>query len=305
MRFEDVRNRRVPPESMPQASLLPERRRHRTASGGSPSSLVLDLIVFGLVATATISAFYGIGLWLLADQKEKTATLDYDVHKNAKPQHLEILPRLYGGTSPADRAAPPAKGTTEISRAAPRITDGDQSVSTTQLRIPRVTKEVQEDTASISRGAVQTQIPVPGTGIALSRWGVGYSLEEAQEQALKANVVHGRPLYLWMTLHGTQAAVDRMRADHRLVIEIHWTRKSGSGPSGNTERTKELTIGSSGLASTFEEQIRRRGYFERHIWQRRDALGPGMWTVSLTSSNGQVLLCGEDHRPCDITINVE
>jgi hypothetical protein len=108
-----------------------------------------------------------------------------------------------------------------------------------------------------------------------------------------------------MTLHGTQAAVDRMRADHRLAMEIHWVRKSGSGSVGVADRVMELTIGRPGFADGFEEQVGRRGFFEWHSWARRDALGAGMWTVSLTSSDGQLLLCDQDKQFCQFAINVE
>jgi hypothetical protein len=81
-------------------------------------------------------------------------------------------------------------------------------------------------------------------------------------------------------------------------------RESVSGPAGVANLVTDLTIGRPGFADAFEEQVRRRGFFEWHGWARKDALSPGMWTVSLTSSDGQLLLCGQDAQPCRFTINV-
>lgn len=111
----------------------------------------------------------------------------------------------------------------------------------------------------------------------------------------------GRPVYLSMTLDGTQVAVDRMRADRPLSIQVHWVRESGSGAPN---LVTDLTVGQPDLAAALAGEVRRKGYFEWHSWTRKDTLSPGTWTVSLTYPDGTPLLCGQDAQPCRFTINI-
>lgn len=128
------------------------------------------------------------------------------------------------------------------------------------------------------------------SGITVARWEFGPAIP-------------GRPLYLRMTLDGTQAAIDRMHTGP-LMIQVHWMREGAGATPGAPNLVTDLTIGRAGLAGTFEEQVRRKGFFEWHSWARKDALGPGTWTVSLTYPDGQPLLCGQDAQPCRFRINV-
>lgn len=128
----------------------------------------------------------------------------------------------------------------------------------------------------------------PNSGITVTQWGF-------------SPTVPGRPVYLSMTLDGTQAAIDRIRADRPLTIEVHWTRES---PSGAPNLTTDLTIGQPGLASALAGEVRRQGYFQWHSWARKDTLSAGTWTVSLTYPDGTPLTCGPDRQPCRFTLNV-
>ena len=67
----------------------------------------------------------------------------------------------------------------------------------------------------------------------------------------------------------------------------------------------DLTIDRPGLAATLEGAVLRSGYFEWHSWARKDALSLGIWTVMLTSSDGQLLICGKEMQPCRFSISVE
>ena len=111
----------------------------------------------------------------------------------------------------------------------------------------------------------------------------------------------GRPVYLSMTLDGTQAAVERMRADRPLSIQVHWVRESGNGAPN---LVTDLTVGQPGLAAALAGEVRRKGYFEWHSWARKDTLSPGTWTVSLTYPDGTPVLCGQDAQHCRFTINI-
>jgi hypothetical protein len=114
----------------------------------------------------------------------------------------------------------------------------------------------------------------------------------------------GRPVYLSMTLDGTQAAIDRMQAGAPLAIQVHWTRDNAGTAPGAPDLVTDLTIGRPGLASALDGEVHRSGYFEWHTWARKDNLSPGPWTVSVTYPDGQPLTCGQEAQPCRFTINV-
>jgi hypothetical protein len=148
--------------------------------------------------------------------------------------------------------------------------------------------------------APQSENPITEAELVVAQWGFGHSLETARRQPLQGNGVRGRPIYLWMTLNGTQAAVDRMRLGSRLAIEVRWTPEDDNARAS----VAELTIGGPGVADALEQRVRGRGFFEWHSWTWRSALGAGTWTVSLNYPNGQPLLCGQHLQPCRFTINV-
>jgi hypothetical protein len=131
----------------------------------------------------------------------------------------------------------------------------------------------------------------PESGITVARWEFSPTMP-------------GRPVYLSMTLDGTQAAIDRMQTGPPLMIQVHWTRDNAGTAPGAPDLVTDLTIGRPGLASTFDGDVRRKGYFEWHTWARKDNLSPGPWTVSVTYPDGQPLECGSDAQPCRFTINI-
>ena len=116
--------------------------------------------------------------------------------------------------------------------------------------------------------------------------------------------IPGRPVYLSMTLDGTQAAIDRMQSAAPLAIQVHWTRDNAGTAPGAPDLVTDLTIGQPGLASALDGDVRRKGYFEWHTWARKDNLSSGAWTVSVTYPDGQPLACGPDAQPCRFPINV-
>jgi hypothetical protein len=154
-----------------------------------------------------------------------------------------------------------------------------------------------------TEGNPQSRASGGDSAIEVARWGFGNDLGDARKQGPQGNVVSSRPLYLWMTLEGTQAAVDRMRGGG-LTIEVRWMRDDGYRVAGAPNLVTSLQIGHPGLIDTFAQQVRRNGFFEWHSWARKDRLGPGRWTVSLTYPDGQPLLCGENAQPCRFTIDV-
>jgi hypothetical protein len=133
--------------------------------------------------------------------------------------------------------------------------------------------------------------PAPGSGITVARWEFSPTMP-------------GRPVYLSMTLDGTQAAVDRMQAGPPLTIQVHWVRDNAGTAPGASNLVTDLTIGQAGLAAAFDGEVHRNGYFEWHTWARKDNLSPGAWTVSVTYPDGQPLPCGPEAQPCRFSINV-
>ena len=81
--------------------------------------------------------------------------------------------------------------------------------------------------------------------------------------------IPGQPVYLVMTLDGTQAVIDRMRADRPVRIQLHWMRQT---PSGAPNLTTNLTVGQPGLAAALVGEGRRQGSCEWHSWTSKDTL---------------------------------
>ena len=152
-------------------------------------------------------------------------------------------------------------------------------------------KAVAAPQASSASAAQTSSVSAPGSGITVARWEF-------------SPTVSGRPVYLSMTLDGTQEAIDRMQAGPPLTIQVHWMRDNTGAAPGAPNLVTDLTIGRPGLATTLDGDVRRKGYFEWHTWARKDNLSPGAWTVSVTYSDGQPLACGPDAHPCSFTINV-
>ncbi len=151
---------------------------------------------------------------------------------------------------------------------------------------PTITQQPQSEISPSSQSDVADK-----SAITVAQW--GFSPASAS-----------RPVYLSMTLEGTQEAIDRMRADRPLTVEVHWVRENGATQPGAPNLVTALTIGRPDLAAALEGDVRRKGHFEWHSWARKDTLSSGTWTVSLTFPDGQPLLCGQPAQPCRFTINV-
>jgi hypothetical protein len=146
-----------------------------------------------------------------------------------------------------------------------------------------------------------TAFPKPSTTIPRPQIGLSASSGISVARWEFSPATPGRPVYLTMTLAGTQAAIDRIRANSPLTIQVHWRRNSASGAP---DLTTDLTVGQPGLADALAGEVRRQGYFEWHSWARKDTLSPGAWTVSLSYPDGTPLTCGQDAQPCRFTLNV-
>lgn len=138
----------------------------------------------------------------------------------------------------------------------------------------------------------------PQAPISVSTWGLSQTGPGGPPPV--SAVTPGRPIYVWFTLDGGQAAVDQLQAGRPVAIQVHWTSDNTSGHA--PPLTTNLTVGRPDLASTFAGEVQRTGSFQWHSWTRKDALSPGHWTVSLTAPDGQPLTCGQ--APCQLSFDV-
>jgi hypothetical protein len=198
------------------------------------------------------------------------------------------------GTGGGNRVSPPRAGVpvpTPEPAPGPDIEIGSSSqVALAPSPQPRIAAESGADAA-------------PGSPVAVTRWRIGHDPASARDQAFEADIAGGGPLYLWITLNGTETAIEPMRAEGGMRIEVRWVHEDGQAP-GAPNLVTPLTIGRPGLADIFERQVKREGSFEWHSWARKDTLSPGTWTVWLTHPDGRPLLCGAAAQPCRFTVNV-
>lgn len=141
-----------------------------------------------------------------------------------------------------------------------------------------------------------------GSGLSVTQW--GFRSGGGRAVPAGGTAPAGRPLTLWFTLDGTQAAIDRLRARGAIAIEVRWHREAAGGAPGAPDLTTRLTVGQGGLADSFAAEVRRAGFFVWHGWAEKSALSPGNWTVSLTYADGRPLVCGDPPAPCRFHLTV-
>jgi hypothetical protein len=112
-----------------------------------------------------------------------------------------------------------------------------------------------------------------------------------------------QPLYLWVDLHGTEAAIDMIRSGRAPRILVLWRHASGPTP-GAPDLVTPLRVGAPGLADRLEHEVREKGYFDWPAWARKDTLSPGRWVVELTDPNGNLLPCAAPPGPSRFTIEI-
>jgi hypothetical protein len=140
----------------------------------------------------------------------------------------------------------------------------------------------------------------PQAPISVSTWGFSQTGPGGPPPASGATT--GRPIYVWFTLDGGQAAVDQLRGGSPVAIQVHWTNDNPNPTTHAPPLTTALSVGRPDLAATFQGEVQRTGSFQWHSWTRKDALSPGRWTVSLTAPDGQPLTCGQ--APCQLSFDV-
>ncbi|HEY1795552.1 MAG TPA: hypothetical protein VGG57_05480 [Stellaceae bacterium] len=192
-----------------------------------------------------------------------------DPHPINSPQAAALAATAVARTEPATAA--PAQGTTA------RATSGTTAATTAT-------------TTTVAAG--------PQASIAVSTWGFSQTGPGGPPPVSVAT--SGRPIYVWFTLDGGQAAVDQLRSGSPMAIQVHWTNDNPSGHA--PPLTTSLTVGRPGLAATFQGEVQRTGSFQWHSWTRKDALSPGRWTVSVTAPDGQPISCGQS--PCQLSFDV-
>jgi hypothetical protein len=140
----------------------------------------------------------------------------------------------------------------------------------------------------------------PQAPISVSTWGFSQTGPGGPPPASVASA--GRPVYVWFTLDGGQAAVDQLRGGSPVAVQVHWTNDNPNPSVHAPPLTTNLAVGRPDLATTFQGEVQRTGSFQWHSWTRKDTLSPGRWTVSLTAPDGQPLTCGQ--APCQLSFDV-
>jgi hypothetical protein len=171
-------------------------------------------------------------------------------------------------------------------------------------RVETTQNEPPPQTAVNTENAPPVQPSAAMPGIEVAQWHLSDQAERIPNRSPQSDFAAGRPVYLSMTLDGTQEAIDAMRANRPLTVEVHWVREAGPSPIGAPNLVTNLRIGRRDLADRFEQRVRSEGFFEWHSWARKDALSPGDWTVSVSGPNGQPLACGHEGQPCQFSIHV-
>jgi hypothetical protein len=171
---------------------------------------------------------------------------------------------------------------------------------------PRLPALLQQPPAAASQTAAAPPSATPAVagsapgGIAVVSWGIGPDLGSTAGE-----VAAGQPLYLWMTIEGSEAALERLSASGPIPVDVHWIRAAPNMAPGAPNLTTRLTIGRAQLAPLLAGEIRRQGFFAWHSWTRKDSLSPGAWTVSLTYPDGQPLMCGATApQPCRFSVTI-
>lgn len=184
------------------------------------------------------------------------------------------------------RPAEPTKAATATSEAEAAPAVATATATATPPPAQRTQPQPQQQQTAIAVSAWRFSQTAPGGG--------------APPAAQTASV--GRPLYLWLTLDGGQAAIDRMRAGGKVAIQVHWASENPN--SHAPALTTSLDVGRPDIAATLAGQVAKTGHFEWHSWTRKDSLSPGRWTVSLTGPDGQPITCGQASGPCQLSIDV-
>jgi hypothetical protein len=141
----------------------------------------------------------------------------------------------------------------------------------------------------------------PPLEVAQWRWTEG--IEDRQPVGNYQRFAPDQPLTLWFEVHGTQAALDALRAGHPLRVVVRWHRVNGATP-GAPDLATVLPIGAPGLADRLEHEIRGQGHFDWPAWARKNTLSAGRWEVSLTDPDGYPLPCATPRGPCRFTIDI-
>lgn len=137
----------------------------------------------------------------------------------------------------------------------------------------------------------------------VAQWRFAEAIQDRQPIGNYQRCAPDQPLYLWFDLHGTQEAVDELRAGHPLRVVVHWRREGGSG-RGAPDLTTVLPVGDPALADRLEQEVRQKGHFDWPAWARKDTLDPGRWQVSLTDPDGHPLPCATANGACGFAIDI-
>ncbi|MFZ2266833.1 MAG: hypothetical protein WAV95_04565, partial [Azonexus sp.] len=151
---------------------------------------------------------------------------------------------------------------------------------------------------------------VPLIEVAAMAWASEIGRDSKRPVAAISQAVSGRRLVLWMTVQGSEVALNQLAASGKLPIRHKWFRETISGirPEGVARPVDEIEIpvARAELVAKLRQEVRSVGHFNWRTWSAKDKPGPGNWRVTVFYADNTPVLCStsDGHQPCEYEIEV-
>lgn len=151
---------------------------------------------------------------------------------------------------------------------------------------------------------------VPLIEVAGMAWTREINRDSKQPVAAITQSSPGKRLVLWMSVQGSELALDQLAASGKLPLRHKWFRETLSGirPEGVAMPLDEIEIPAAraGLIAKLRQEVRSLGHFNWRTWSSKEKPGPGNWRVTVYYADNTPVLCStpEGQRPCEYQIEV-
>ena len=123
------------------------------------------------------------------------------------------------------------------------------------------------------------------------------------------------PLILWMTYHGSEAALRRLLDKGALPIRHRWSVAVGGEvdmEAPDDSFTERLSVplrvgsGSSRVIAKLAGQLAAQDAFTWRTWSKKESVSRGIWRVEVLYDDDTPVNCnvGGQHRPCVFRIEI-
>jgi len=151
---------------------------------------------------------------------------------------------------------------------------------------------------------------VPLIEVAGMAWAREINRDSKQPVAAITQSAPGKRLVLWMSVQGSELALDQLAASGKLPLRHKWFRETLSGirPEGVAMPVDEIEIPAAraALIAKLRQEVRSLGHFNWRTWSAKEKPGPGNWRVTVYYADNTPVLCTtpEGQRPCEYEIEV-